>query len=478
MLPMYKWMLHQPHADKEVMEKQLAESGERVVMVRPSFLKDVAQPEKKIRVGVEDPAKGVEVKEIGYFISRDDVGRWVYENLLEDPDKCQYEGKAVSISCTSSRSDTMARLLIARPGHVYLATYDAAANSFAVDYDLAIPGCPSWLAVDKERSLVYIVDEDSSKFHRFHIDPSSETPFTQQMTVDTASPGAVYLAFSQDRQRLLGAAFGSSTVDVWDISDGAKLERLKEKTVASDGSTGPVSHIQDAPHPHQVLLDPTGRFYVVPDLGSDEVLVIDSKDDAFAVSNRVTVMPHGSGPRHGAFYPAGASVATHYILLCELTNTVVVYALTYTTSALEFTEISRECTFGTQGPPIGARAGHLELLPDNKNLYVTNRLTGKPDDSIAFMRISAEDEHPKLEFQQDISTLGILPRMFCVLDGGRGDVMVANEKSDWGLVVMTRDATNGRLQEVPELRVPMSAFMNDSEIQEHPGNGPKFVTQL
>ncbi|KAJ6784034.1 hypothetical protein PWT90_00321 [Aphanocladium album] len=98
MLPMYKWMLHQPHADKEVMEKQLVESGERVVMVRPSFLKDVAQPEKKIRVGVEDPTKGVEVKEIGYFISRDDVGRWVYENLLEDPDKCQYEGKAVSIS--------------------------------------------------------------------------------------------------------------------------------------------------------------------------------------------------------------------------------------------------------------------------------------------------------------------------------------------------------------------------------------------
>lgn len=98
MLPMYKWMLHQPHADKEVMEQKLKESGERVVMVRPSFLKDEASPDTKIRVGVEDPEKGVEVKEIGYFISRDDVGRWVYENLLVEPEKCQYEGKAVSIS--------------------------------------------------------------------------------------------------------------------------------------------------------------------------------------------------------------------------------------------------------------------------------------------------------------------------------------------------------------------------------------------
>lgn len=98
MLPMYRWMLQQPHADKEVMERQLAASGERVVMVRPSFLKNEAKPEKEIRVGVEDPTKDVENKEVGYFIARDDVGRWVYENLLRDPAECQYEGKAVSLS--------------------------------------------------------------------------------------------------------------------------------------------------------------------------------------------------------------------------------------------------------------------------------------------------------------------------------------------------------------------------------------------
>ncbi|KAJ6784035.1 hypothetical protein PWT90_00322 [Aphanocladium album] len=371
----------------------------------------------------------------------------------------------------------MAKLLIARPGHVYLATYDTAFNSFAVDFDLAIPGCPSWLAVDKERSLVYIVDEDSSKFHRFHLDPSSATPFTQQLTVDTASPGAVYLAFSQDKRRLLGAAFGSSTVDVWDISNGEKLERLQEKTVKSDGTTGPVSHIQDAPHPHQVLLDPTGRFYLVPDLGSDEILVIDSKDDAFTVASRLAVAPPGSGPRHGAFYPVGASVATHYILLCELTNTVVVYALEYTDDTIKLRKVSEEGTFGPGGPPVGARAGHLELLPDSKHLYVTNRLTGA-DDSIACMRISTDGEHPTLEFEQAITTLGVLPRMFCVLDAGKGDIVVANEKSDWALVVMARDEASGRLRDVPKLRVLMSEFMSDDEMKEHPGNGPKFVTQL
>ncbi|KAM3554786.1 hypothetical protein ARSEF4850_006295 [Beauveria asiatica] len=188
----------------------------------------------------------------------------------------------------------MARLLIARPGHVYLATYEAVANKFAIIHDLAVPGCPSWLAVDHARSLAYTVDEDSHKFHRFHLDPFSGIPFSQMLTVDTASPGAVYLAFSQDKQRLLGAAFAGGAVDVWDVSDGLGLE----KTIVSDGKPGPVAHIQDAPHPHQVLLDPTGRFYVVLDLGTDEILVLDSKDDAFTISSRVTVGPPGSGPRH------------------------------------------------------------------------------------------------------------------------------------------------------------------------------------
>ncbi|OAA78769.1 carboxy-cis,cis-muconate cyclase [Akanthomyces lecanii RCEF 1005] len=372
----------------------------------------------------------------------------------------------------------MTKLLIARPGHVYLATYDAPANKFTIIHDLAIPGCPSWLTVDRSRSLVYIVDEDSNHFHRFRLDPSSETPFTQKLTVDTASPGAVYLAFSQDKRRLLSAAFGSSTVDVWDVSDGVTLQRLAEKTIVSDGQTGPVSHIQDAPHPHQVLLDPTGRFYVVPDLGSDELLIIDSKNDAFKLSSRIFVPPLGSGPRHGAFYPVGASSATHYFLLCELTNTIAVYSVKYTGSHLELFRHSKTSTFGAVGAsPATARAGHLELLPDNKHLYVSNRLTGRAHDSIAYMRIQTNGVHPTLEFVQEVPTMGILPRMFCVLDGGRGDILVGNEKSEFGLVLLER-TPDGHINDTPKLCVPMSEFMDEVEMKENPGNGPKFVMEL
>ncbi|KAF4462842.1 NAD(P)-binding domain [Fusarium albosuccineum] len=95
-LPMYK-ALHVPHMDKKVMEERLEASSERWIAVRPSLLINGAIPDRKIRVHIEDPIKGIEQKEVGYTISREDVGRWMYENLIVGETK-QYEGKAVGLT--------------------------------------------------------------------------------------------------------------------------------------------------------------------------------------------------------------------------------------------------------------------------------------------------------------------------------------------------------------------------------------------
>lgn len=80
------------------MEEEIVASGERFVMVRPSFLTTgEARPDKKIRVGVEDPKQGVVVKNVGYTISKEDVGRWMYDNVLARVDE-SYLGRAVSIT--------------------------------------------------------------------------------------------------------------------------------------------------------------------------------------------------------------------------------------------------------------------------------------------------------------------------------------------------------------------------------------------
>ncbi|POR38586.1 Uncharacterized protein TPAR_01237 [Tolypocladium paradoxum] len=97
-VPLYHLALHVPHEDKRVAEKSLFDGSERFVIVRPSLLTDGEKPGKKIRVHIEGRG-GIEQKEVGYFISREDVGRWMFENLLANSEVgSKYEGKAVGLT--------------------------------------------------------------------------------------------------------------------------------------------------------------------------------------------------------------------------------------------------------------------------------------------------------------------------------------------------------------------------------------------
>ncbi|KAJ5710896.1 hypothetical protein N7488_005052 [Penicillium malachiteum] len=86
LFPIYGWLLKAAHEDKEIMENRFIESGLPFTIVRASLLTDGAT-EKKVRVGIEDPKTGRESLNIGYFISREDAGKWTAENLVfkEDP---------------------------------------------------------------------------------------------------------------------------------------------------------------------------------------------------------------------------------------------------------------------------------------------------------------------------------------------------------------------------------------------------------
>ncbi|KAK9791883.1 putative NAD(P)-binding protein [Seiridium cardinale] len=106
MFLLYRFMLGVPHKDKEAMEDKFVASGEDFVLVRPSFLVDGKnEANKQVRVGVEDVRNGknvVEKKEWGYTISREAVGRWIYQNLIrgngDKEDKNEYSGRAVSLT--------------------------------------------------------------------------------------------------------------------------------------------------------------------------------------------------------------------------------------------------------------------------------------------------------------------------------------------------------------------------------------------
>lgn len=98
-------MLAIPHADKKALEDRIMEArGEGTirdyVIVRPSlFVDGRANGKAEIRVGWEGKAPGQpgEGAVIGYKITREDVGFFVFENVVAK-DGGDFVGKKVSIT--------------------------------------------------------------------------------------------------------------------------------------------------------------------------------------------------------------------------------------------------------------------------------------------------------------------------------------------------------------------------------------------
>lgn len=81
--PIYKGLLSTPHQDKRALEELLFNSGEEWTVLRASFLTNGKETSGvAIKVDVEDPVSGVDSLAIGYTISREDVRRWMFENIL------------------------------------------------------------------------------------------------------------------------------------------------------------------------------------------------------------------------------------------------------------------------------------------------------------------------------------------------------------------------------------------------------------
>ncbi|KAH6839572.1 hypothetical protein B0I37DRAFT_237209 [Chaetomium sp. MPI-CAGE-AT-0009] len=99
---LYRVLLHTPHVDKKAMEGLVMEAGRagevEWTLVRGSLYTSGPATEGLVRVGVEDPVKGVLEREaVGYTISREDVGKWVFEECLEK-DGREWVGKAAILT--------------------------------------------------------------------------------------------------------------------------------------------------------------------------------------------------------------------------------------------------------------------------------------------------------------------------------------------------------------------------------------------
>ncbi|TDZ37277.1 putative 6-phosphogluconolactonase [Colletotrichum trifolii] len=339
-----------------------------------------------------------------------------------------------------------AKILIGNSGTVSIAEYDGKSFS-VVAKNTDASSAPSWMAF-KQPNLIYTVDENANATALLKFDTASNS--LEVVTTANGNAGVVSLAFNKDQTRLVGASYGTGGIDIWDVSSPTELKLLKQ--LQSSDPLGPnADRGQSGNRAHQAILDPSGRFFAVNDLGSDRVLIIDAQDDAYTISNSNVVPNSGCGPRHGVWYPPKADKATHYIVVCEILNTVEVFKAAYTETGIELTHAQGLSTFGAAFPPVNAStaaAGEIIVSSNAKDIYVSNRLTGNETDSLAHFKVkqvAAAGGSPckaatggiELEFAHAVSSGGLIPRHFS-LSKDEKTLFVGNQDGPSTIVAFAR----------------------------------------
>lgn len=274
---------------------------------------------------------------------------------------------------------------------------------------------------------------------------SSDGSLSEINVLDTP-PGPVNSAYFANRRGLAIADYEGAAISTYSVSSTGKLAHL-EDVFFSPASNG------NPPNPHQVVLDPTGQYLLVPDLGSDLIRVFAFDSDSLKLQTLdPLVAAPGSGPRHLTFWipdntPGGT---TFMYLVSELAATVTSYAVTYSSSGLSFKELGSEPATGTTTTlPQKNAPAEIRVSPDNRFLLISNRNdtasmlpNGGKSDSLSTFKLDSEDG--KLgDVLQLWPAGGSFPRSFEI--NKAGDLVAVGLQNSGAVVIIARDVESGLL---------------------------------
>ncbi|MFH8974566.1 lactonase family protein [Streptomyces sp. NPDC017890] len=174
---------------------------------------------------------------------------------------------------------------------------------------------PSYLALAADGDILYAVSE-TAEGAVAALRVSGDKPEPAGRPVHVGGDGPTHLSLYAGH--VLTANYGSGSVTAVPLRPDGSLARSASGVLRHTGS-GPHAQRQQGPHAHQVRPDPSGRWAVSVDLGTDSVRVCTLTDGTLAVHREIALRP-GSGPRHLAFHPDGSRA----YVVNELAPTVTV----------------------------------------------------------------------------------------------------------------------------------------------------------
>jgi 6-phosphogluconolactonase (cycloisomerase 2 family) len=289
---------------------------------------------------------------------------------------------------------------------------------------------PTVLAVDPSGRFLYSVHIDIDQVTAFAIRPSGELEFLNRTAA--GSDILVAAALGPHGRFLITANYGSGCVAVLPLEANGRLG-ARSQLIRLHGEPGPHRTQQTSSHPHDVRLDPTGRFVLIPDKGLDRLFVF-RLDNAKPTITQISGLPvacrRGAAPRHAAFHP----FLPFAYVVNELDSTVTTYAWDGHTGGLQPLQILPTLPASFTGDNTSAE---IVVPSSGRFVYVSNR----GHDSIAIFAIDARTG--SLTSVGWAASGGKRPRSFA-LDPAETFLYVANEASD-AIVAFRVDPESGEL---------------------------------
>ncbi|KAK1759339.1 Lactonase, 7-bladed beta-propeller-domain-containing protein [Echria macrotheca] len=326
-------------------------------------------------------------------------------------------------------------------------------------------GCgdyPSWLTLAGD--ILYCVNENwpdpkNGSLSSFRVGPEGQLTLLSNVTT---LGGPVYAVIYGEGKGLAVADYGGGGINTFNISDPANITPVQAEvfTLTAPGAN---PQRQDIPHPHQTIVDPTGNFLVVPDLGADlvRVFALDNATLRYTQTTPLQAATPGAGPRHGTFVKGPSK--TFFYLVHELANTLVGYEVTYNADGktLGFKEVHSSNTHGESAVlPNTTAAAEVIASPCGKFLTVSSRFDGTltvpnydPSNSTAIpsdplITFSIDLDTGALAHRQTRAAGGVNPRQFSF--NRDGTLVGVGLQSDSRTVLIARDPETGLLGDIVE----------------------------
>ena len=302
---------------------------------------------------------------------------------------------------------------------------------------------PSFLAVHPGGRWVYSVCEAQAGGGAAALE---RDPATGRLTLlnvaSSGEKGSCHVALSPTGHAVVTANYGSGSVASFPVRDDASLGDAVS-IVEHEGS-GPNEKRQASPHAHSVTFDPTGRFLVVADLGTDELRVytVDPQTAELRPHDPPAFDLHpGAGPRHVAFHPGGRWA----YVINELDATMT--AASWDAEAGTLKEFQKISTL-PEGYEGRRSTAEVVVHPNGRFLYGSNR----GHDSLVIYAIDAHDGSLSRVGHEMLP--GDEPRNFNIDPTGRW--LIACFQNSDAVQVYRVDESSGGLTAVGEpVAVPM-----------------------